>query len=63
MKRLQRRGKREHYDIVGTALLDMFASVLGRDFTPMLREAWTTLYGTIATTMQRGAAQVEAGRT
>ena len=53
--------KHEHYDIVGDALLDMLASVLGRDFTPALREAWTALYGTIATTMQRGA-QVEAGR-
>ena len=48
--------KTEHYDIVGTALLDMLASVLGRDFTPALREAWTVLYGAIATTMQAGAA-------
>ena len=55
--------KREHYDIVGAALLDMLASVLGRDFSPTLREAWTTLYGAIATTMQAGAARVEADRT
>ena len=54
--------KREHYEIVGAALLDMLASVLGRDFTPGLREAWTALYGTIATTMQSGAARVEAER-
>jgi methyl-accepting chemotaxis protein len=54
--------KREHYDIVGTALLDMLASVLGRDFDPTLREAWTALYGAIATTMLAGAAQVEKGR-
>lgn len=50
--------KPEHYDIVGTALLDMLASVLGRDFTPALREAWAALYGTIASVMLAGAAKV-----
>lgn len=50
--------KPEHYDIVGTALIDMLASVLGRDFTPTLREAWVGLYGTIASVMLAGAAKV-----
>jgi hemoglobin-like flavoprotein len=47
----------EHYDLVGTALLDMLASVLGRDFTSELREAWAALYGAIATAMMAGAAK------
>lgn len=54
--------KPEHYDIVGAALLDMLASILGRDFNPALREAWTSLYSAISTTMLAGAARVEAER-
>jgi hemoglobin-like flavoprotein len=51
----------EHYDIVGTALLEMLASVLGRDFSATLREAWAGLYGTIASVMLAGAAKQKAG--
>lgn len=49
--------KPEHYDIVGTALIDMLASVLAEGFSFRLREAWTDLYGTIASTMLSGAAR------
>ena len=45
----------EHYAIVGRALLDMLAEVLGGDFTPETRAAWAELYGVISDTMQRGA--------
>lgn len=51
--------KPEHYDTVGTALLTMLASVLGNDFNPETRTAWTELYQVIAETMLRGAARAE----
>lgn len=44
-----------HYDVVGRALLDTFADVLGEHFTPTAREAWTTAYVTLATVMQEAA--------
>ncbi|MBL0937590.1 MAG: hemin receptor [Gemmatimonadaceae bacterium] len=44
-----------HYDVVGRALLDTFANVLGEHFTPAAREAWTTAYVTLATVMQEAA--------
>lgn len=55
--------KPEHYEMVGVALLDMLASVLGRDFTPGLRGAWASLYGEIASAMLAGAARVVVQRT
>lgn len=49
--------KNEHYDIVGAALLDMLASVLGTSFTSDLRSDWAKLYGAIASTMKNGASR------
>ncbi|MDR7269274.1 hemoglobin-like flavoprotein [Pelomonas saccharophila] len=45
-----------HYASVGAALLDTLSAGLGQDFTPEVREAWTTMYGHVAKTMQEGAA-------
>ena len=46
-----------HYASVGAALLDTLAAGLGDGFTAEVREAWTTMYGHVAQTMQEGAAQ------
>ncbi len=46
-----------HYATVGQALLDMLTETLTKDFTPEVREAWTALYGAVATTMKAGANQ------
>lgn len=56
---LQNLGKRHveykvepsHYNTVGAALLDTLAVGLGDDFTPEVKEAWTNVYGTMATVM------------
>lgn len=45
-----------HYASVGSALLQTLQAGLGDAFTPEVREAWTTLYGHVAQTMQAGAA-------
>ena len=45
----------EHYDTVGEALLSTLSAGLGELFTPAAREAWASLYGFVATTMQRAA--------
>jgi len=45
-----------HYASVGAALLDTLAAGLGEGFTAEVREAWTTMYGHVARTMQAGAA-------
>jgi hemoglobin-like flavoprotein len=50
--------KDAHYATVGTALLDMLAVTLGRQFTPEAREAWTVLYGAVEATMKAGAHEV-----
>ena len=50
----------EHYATVGQALLDTLSAALGNIFTPDVREAWASLYGVVATTMQRAAAEVVA---
>src|SRR4026209_1330569 len=47
-----------HYDIVGQALLWTLDKALGRDFTPELRHAWTTVFTLLATTMQDAAREV-----
>jgi hemoglobin-like flavoprotein len=54
-----------HYAVVGAALLDMLAEVLGEDFTPATRAAWTEFYGLISTKMLEGAAaaKIDRGRT
>lgn len=56
---LQNLGKRHveykvepsHYQTVGAALLDTLAVGLGDDFTPEVKEAWTNVYGTMASVM------------
>ncbi|WP_100612727.1 globin family protein [Confluentibacter lentus] len=56
---LQNLGKRHvdykvepaHYNTVGAALLDTLKVGLGEDFTPEVKEAWATVYGTMTTVM------------
>ena len=51
--------KEEHYGTVGAALLWTLEKGLGPEFTPDVREAWTTTYSLLANTMieaQREAA-------
>jgi hemoglobin-like flavoprotein len=44
------------YASVGAALLDTLSAGLGDAFTADVREAWTSMYGHVARTMQQGAA-------
>jgi len=39
------------YDTVGAALLGTLEAGLGDDFTPDVKEAWTTVYGTMSSVM------------
>jgi hemoglobin-like flavoprotein len=49
-------GVREaHYTTVGEALLWTLEQGLGEAFTPEVRAAWTTAYGTLATVMIEAA--------
>lgn len=41
-----------HYNMVGEALLWMLEKVLAQEFTPPVREAWTTTYAMISERMQ-----------
>jgi hemoglobin-like flavoprotein len=43
-----------HYETVGEALLWTLEKGLGPAFTPEVKEAWTTVYGVLATTMKAG---------
>lgn len=45
-----------HYDTVGAALLWTLEKGLAEDFTPRVKEAWTVVYGVLATTMKNAAA-------
>jgi len=45
-----------HYDTVGAALLWTLGKSLGAHFTPEAKDAWATVYGVLATTMQEAAA-------
>ena len=47
----------QHYETVGAALLWTLEKGLGAAFTPEVKEAWTTVYGVLATTMKAGATQ------
>jgi hemoglobin-like flavoprotein len=47
--------KDEHYATVGAALLWTLEQGLGPAFTADARDAWSTAYGIVATTMQEGA--------
>jgi hemoglobin-like flavoprotein len=49
-----------HYDTVGAALLWTLRMGLGKGFTPEMKEAWTTVYGLLATTMRDAARQALA---
>jgi hemoglobin-like flavoprotein len=52
-------GVREsHYATVGAALLWTLEQGLGEAFTPMVREAWTEAYGTLASVMIEAAKSV-----
>jgi hemoglobin-like flavoprotein len=44
-----------HYDTVGAALLWTIQKVLGPAFTADVQNAWATVYGVLATTMQHAA--------
>lgn len=46
-----------HYETVGEALLWTLEKGLGSAFTPEVKEAWTTVYGVLASTMKAGATQ------
>jgi len=43
--------KKEHYEIVGGILLSTMAEMAGAAWTPEVRDAWTTAYGWVASTM------------
>ena len=43
--------KAEHYEAVGETFLWTLEQGLGNDFTDEVKEAWTTAYGIIASTM------------
>jgi len=49
-----------HYDTVGAALLWTLEKGLGTAFTPETKEAWTTVYGILATTMKQAAQEALA---
>ena len=46
-----------HYDTVGAALLWTLEKGLGSAFTPEVKDAWTTVYGVLASTMKNAAAR------
>jgi nitric oxide dioxygenase len=50
----------EHYPVVGAALLDTLEKGLGADFTPEVREAWTTAYGVLSGVMIHAQGQQAA---
>src|SRR6187401_1509517 len=50
-----------HYDTVGAALLWTLEAGLGRQFTPDVKEAWTAVYGLLATTMKNAARDALVG--
>jgi hemoglobin-like flavoprotein len=49
--------KDEHYDTVGTALIETLAAGLGESFTPAVKEAWIAAYTILSTTMKAAAAE------
>jgi hemoglobin-like flavoprotein len=50
----------EHYSSVGSALIWTLEQGLGADFTPEVKEAWTTVYRLLADTMKDAAMQAAA---
>jgi hemoglobin-like flavoprotein len=49
----------EHYDTVGEALIWTLGQGLGEAFTSEVKEAWSSVYSLLATTMIDAANQVE----
>lgn len=49
--------KDQHYDTVGTALLWTLEKGLGEGFTPEVKDAWSAVYGVLAATMKKAAAE------
>jgi hemoglobin-like flavoprotein len=49
-----------HYDTVASALLWTLEKGLGDAFTPETKQAWTTVYGLLATTMKTAAREALA---
>ncbi|MES2803611.1 MAG: globin family protein [Bdellovibrionota bacterium] len=49
--------KDEHYDWVGSSLLNTFEFFFKENWTPELKKAWTDAYGVIASIMKQGASQ------
>lgn len=49
----------EHYETVGAAILQTLNFALGDEFTEESENAWTEMYGFVATTMKRGALVLE----
>ena len=47
--------KDSQYDTVGAAFLDTLEKGLGDDFTPEVKQAWTNVYGVLASTMIEAA--------
>ena len=50
----------EHYSSVGRALIWALEQGLGADFTPEVKDAWTTVYDVLANTMKNATARAEA---
>jgi hemoglobin-like flavoprotein len=50
----------EHYTTVGKALIWTLEQGLGIDFTPEVKEAWTTVYGLLADTMKNATLRAAA---
>src|SRR6185503_5532834 len=46
-----------HYETVGAALIWTLEKGLGNAFTPAVKEAWTCVYGVLASTMKNAAAR------
>lgn len=44
-----------HYNTVGAALLGTLDAGLGNDFTPEVKKAWTSVYGTMSSVMIEAA--------
>lgn len=51
---------REHYPVVGTALLKTLEAFLGSDWTPRVKQAWVDAYAEITRLMLEGATHCEA---
>lgn len=51
-----------HYAVVGAAILDMLAEVLGDEFTPATKAAWLEFYGLVSGKMLEGAAAARIDR-